>query len=45
MGAAPTGKQCSYTYIAIDRIVDGKVVESWLEWDEAGLLRQMGVLE
>ena len=45
MGAAPTGKECSYTYISIDRIEDGKVVESWLEWDEAGFLRQLGILK
>ena len=43
-GAAPTGKECSYTYIAIDRIEDGKVVESWLNWDEAGFIRQIGKL-
>ena len=44
MGASPTGKECSYTYIAIDRVENGKVVESWLEWDEAGFLRQLGIL-
>jgi len=45
MGAAPTGKQCYYTYIAIDRIEDGKVVESWLEWDKSDLMRQVGALK
>jgi predicted ester cyclase len=42
MGIAPTGKRVSFTGISIDRIAGGKVVESWMNWDELGLLRQLG---
>ena len=42
MGIAPTGKRVSFTGISIDRIAGGKVVESWINWDELGLLRQLG---
>jgi steroid delta-isomerase-like uncharacterized protein len=44
MGIQPTGKQVTSTGIAIDRIVDGKFVESWLEADNLGLLQQLGVV-
>jgi len=30
------------TGIAIDRVVDGKRVEGWVEWDMLGLLQQLG---
>ncbi len=42
MGIAPTKKRCTYSGISIDRIENEKVVESWTNWDEAGLLRQLG---
>ncbi len=42
-GAAPTGTRVTYTGIAIDRIVDGKVVEGWHEADEVAMLRQLGM--
>ena len=38
IGIAPTGKQVSWTGITIDRIEDGKIVESWADWDLLGLL-------
>jgi predicted ester cyclase len=31
------------TGISIDRLVDGKIVESWEVTDDAGLLRQLSV--
>ncbi|MDA4122656.1 MAG: ester cyclase [Thaumarchaeota archaeon] len=40
-GVRPSGKRLSYSYIAIDRFEDGKVVEHWVEYDEAGLQRQL----
>src|SRR5437867_2713059 len=43
-GAAPTGKQVRYSGIAIDRIVDGKVVEMWHIADTLALLQQIGAL-
>jgi predicted ester cyclase len=41
---APTGKQVEYTGISIDRIADGKIVESWLESDRWGLMQQLGAV-
>jgi predicted ester cyclase len=43
-GAAPTGKQVRYSGIAIDRIVDGKVVEMWHVADTLSLLQQIGAI-
>jgi steroid delta-isomerase-like uncharacterized protein len=44
MGIPPTGKQISVTGIGIDRIEDGKFVESWGNFDALGLLQQLGVI-
>jgi predicted ester cyclase len=44
MGIPPTGKQVSWTGIEIDRIKDGKYVESWLNTDDLGLMQQLGVI-
>jgi steroid delta-isomerase-like uncharacterized protein len=41
-GFAPTGARGSVTGISIDRWKDGKLVESWTEWDNLGLARQLG---
>jgi len=41
-GLAPTGARGSVTGIGIDRWKDGKVVESWVQWDNLGLARQLG---
>jgi steroid delta-isomerase-like uncharacterized protein len=44
MGMAATGKQATVTGITIDRIVDGRLVESWTNWDTLGLMQQLGVI-
>ena len=44
MGIPPTGKQVSFTGIEIDRIKDGKFVESWFNEDDLGLLQQLGAI-
>jgi steroid delta-isomerase-like uncharacterized protein len=44
MGMAPTGKQATVTGITIDRIVDGRFVESWTNWDTLGLMQQLGAI-
>jgi len=41
-GIAPTGRPVTFTGADIYRIVDGKIVEEWSEFDELGLLRQLG---
>jgi steroid delta-isomerase-like uncharacterized protein len=42
MGVAATGKQTTWTGIAIDRVANGKIVESWVNWDMLGMLQQLG---
>ena len=44
MGIAPTGKRVTITGIQICRIVDGKVVEDWTEYDMLGMMQQLGVV-
>ncbi len=43
-GIGPTGKTMCIRGISIDRFENGKIVESWINWDAAGLLRQLGAL-
>ena len=43
-GIAPTGKQIAYPGIAMDRLVDGKVVEMWHVASPLGLLDQIAVV-
>jgi predicted ester cyclase len=43
-GIPPTGRELSLTSTDIYRIVDGKIVEQWLETDVTGLMQQLGVL-
>lgn len=44
MGMPATGKQGTVTGITIDRITDGKIVESWDNWDTLGLMQQLGAI-
>ena len=41
-GVAPTGRAVTFSGIVIDRIVDAKRVESWVQYDLLGLLTQIG---
>jgi predicted ester cyclase len=43
-GHSPTGKQMTVTGIVIDRIVDGKAVEGWMEMDTFHQMRQLGLM-
>ena len=43
LGIAPTGRKCSVDEIVIFRIAEGKIVEAWEVYDEAGMWRQLGV--
>jgi steroid delta-isomerase-like uncharacterized protein len=43
MGIPPTNSQVTITGITIDRIVEDKIVETWTNWDQFGLLQQLGV--
>jgi predicted ester cyclase len=42
MDMAPTGKSVTVTGITIDRVQNGKIVESWINWDMAGMIQQLG---
>jgi steroid delta-isomerase-like uncharacterized protein len=44
MGIPATGKRISASGIGINRIVDGKVVESWSQVDQMGMMQQLGVV-
>ncbi len=44
MGIPPTGRQVAYTSISMDRIVDGTIVEHWVNFDALGLLQQLGAI-
>ena len=42
MGIPPTNKKVTMWGIYIDRIADGKFVESWVRYDTLGLMKQLG---
>ena len=44
MGVPPTGKSVKWSFIDINRIADGKVVEHWAEVDTMGILQQLGLV-
>ena len=45
MGPFPaSGKKMKLPYVGILRFADGKVVEIWVEWDNLGVLNQLGHL-
>jgi len=43
-GVAPSGKKVVVTAIGIDRIVDGKIAESWGDLNVLGVMQQIGAL-
>jgi steroid delta-isomerase-like uncharacterized protein len=43
-GIPPTGKSTTVTGITIDRCANGKIVESYTNWDTLGLMQQLGVI-
>lgn len=44
MSIAPSGRKIDLTGIRVDRIADGKIVESWAHFDALGMLRQLDAL-
>jgi len=42
-GMPPTGRATASSGITIDKIVDGKIAESWTQWDNMGLMQQLGL--
>lgn len=43
-GAAPSGKEVSWTGVSIDRFADGKIAESWVVWDKYTQFAVLGLL-
>jgi predicted ester cyclase len=43
MGVSPQGTQVEVAYMDIWRIENGRVVESWVQMDRLGILKQLGV--
>jgi len=44
IGIPATGRQVILTGVAIDRVADGKIVETWLEADVQTMLQDLGVV-
>jgi steroid delta-isomerase-like uncharacterized protein len=44
LGVAPTGRTVSYTGMDLNRVENGKIVESWVNYDALALLQQLGLL-
>ncbi|MCY6381050.1 ester cyclase [Hoeflea prorocentri] len=43
-GHEPTGKTAVWIGMEIDRIRDGRIVESWVDWDKYRQLEMLGLL-
>jgi steroid delta-isomerase-like uncharacterized protein len=44
MGIPPTGVQITNTGILFSRVADGKIAEEWSNFDQLGMLQQLGVI-
>lgn len=44
MGMPPTGRAMTITGISIERFVDGKIAEVWVNFDLLGMLQQLGAV-
>ena len=44
-GLAPTGNKLSYTVVTIWRLVEDKIVEGWIVYDQLDFLKQLGVIK
>jgi len=45
LGHPPSGKRAIWTGVQIDRVEDGKIVESWVDWDKYRLFQMLGFLD
>ena len=43
-GIAPTGKQFTISGMTVARVSNGKIAESYVNWDALGLMQQLGVV-
>jgi steroid delta-isomerase-like uncharacterized protein len=44
LGVPATGKRAEFTGIDIFRVTDGKLAEMWQNWDQLGMLQQIGAV-
>ena len=45
LGRAPSGKEATWTGVSIDRFKNGKIVESWVNWDKYSYFEGLGLLK
>jgi steroid delta-isomerase-like uncharacterized protein len=45
LGNEPTGKQITLTGTNICRLLGGKIIESWSNWDALGMFQQLGIVK
>ena len=43
-GVSPTGRRVEFIGHSIDRVIEGKIVESWVEVDILGVMGQLGAV-
>ena len=43
MGKPATNRSANVSGVTVDRFQNGKIVESWVNWDSAGLMQQLGI--
>jgi predicted ester cyclase len=44
MGMPPSGRSIAVTGISIERIANGKMAETWVNFDALGMMQQLGVI-
>ncbi len=44
MGVAPTEKRVEFTGTTTYRVINGRIVDSWWNWDTMGVLKQLGAI-
>jgi steroid delta-isomerase-like uncharacterized protein len=40
----PTGRRVEVEGLILDRVMDGKVAERWEQWDQPGMMQQLGLM-
>ena len=45
LGHPPTGKRATWTGVQIDRFENGKIAESWVDWDKYRLFEALGFVK
>lgn len=45
LGHPASGRRAVWSGVQIDRFADGRIVESWVDWDKYGLFAQLGFIE